>query len=161
MKNTIRYISLILVVCSLFATFVGCSLGLPEDKDFSKAGLTITLTDDFSEQDLITQTAYYVSNKAIVTTLREDSRTIKVYNVKNYANLVCESNKLNSTVTTKDDYAEFTYEKGVNGKEFFFYARCYKDGVNFWLVQFACETKNKDDFMPKFNKWGDSIVFED
>ena len=161
MKKTIHYLSLIFVICALLVTSTACSLFGAKEKDFSKAGLTITLTDEFTEQDLVTQTAYYVSQKAIVTTLKEDGYSIKHYTVKDYGELVCSVNKLNSTVTEKDGYAEFTYEKEVSGKDYYYYARCFKNGTDFWLVQFACETKNKDDCMPDFEKWASSVTFGD
>ncbi len=161
MKKTIGYLSLFIAICALLITSVGCSLFGPKDKTFSKAGLSITLTDDFTEQDLITQTAYYVSQNAIVTTLKEEVSVIGNRSVKEYAKLVCSVNKLDSTVTSKDGYAEFTFEKEVSGKDFYFYARCFKNGSDFWLVQFACETKDVDDYAADFEKWASSITFED
>ena len=90
MKKAIAYTSLIVTLCALLLCAVGCSFLGPQDKSFSKAGMTITLTDEFAEQDLVTQTAYYVSQEAIVTTLKEDGSTIgDSYTVKEYAELVC------------------------------------------------------------------------
>ena len=162
MKKYLSFLVLAVTVCALVLSFTACSLSLAKSKDFSKAGLTITLTDDFSEQDIVTQTAYYVSQKAIVTTLKEESETIADLTVKEYAELVCTINKLDeSSVVVKDGYAEFTYEKEVNGKEYYYYARCFKNGTAFWLIQFGCETKNSEEYQKTFEKWAATVTFED
>ena len=162
MKKQLSAIALCLVICTLFLTLVGCTSLEPKDKSFSKAGMTITLNAGFSEQEIVSQTAYYVSQKAIVTALKEDGSTIADYTVADYAKLVCDVNKLDSDkVTAKAGYAEFTYEKEVSGKDYFYYARCFKNGTDFWLFQFACETKNTEEYRAIFEKWASSVTFDD
>jgi len=161
MKKTISCIALIVTICTLLLTATGCSFLEPKDKSFSKAGMTITLTDRFTEQDIVTQTAYYVSQEAIVTALKEYEPSIAHYTVKAYAELVCTVNNLDpDSVTAKDGYAEFTYEKQLNGKDYYYYARCFKNGTAFWLIQFACETKNIEKYTSTFEKWASSVTFE-
>ncbi len=162
MKKQLSSLALIVAICTLFSTLVGCSLFAPKDKSFTKAGMTITLTNAFTEQEIVTQTAYYVSQEAIVTALKEDGSTIAGYTVAEYADLVCRVNNLNNVnVTAKDGYAEFTYEKELSGKEYYYYARCFKNGTDFWLIQFACETKNTEKYTASFEKWASSVMFED
>lgn len=161
MKKTAIRISAFALLFTMLLCFVGCDLLTPQDKTFSKAGMSITLTEEFNEQDIVTQTAYYVSQTAIVTALKEDGTSIKNYTVKQYAELVISVNNLaDATATAKDGYAEFTYEKELNGKEYYYYARCFKNGTDFWLIQFACETKNTETLTPSFEKWASSITFE-
>lgn len=160
MKKKIKSLLLISLTVALLLSFVGCSLLGPKDKAFSKEGMTITLTDAFTEQEIITQTAYYVSNEAIVTALKEDGTSLGNRTVADYAKLVCTVNKLTSSeVVAKDGYAEFTYEKDVSGKSYYYYARCFKNGTDFWLIQFACETKNQSRYTPIFDKWASSVTF--
>lgn len=148
-------------MCTLLLVVPGCELSGPKDKSFSKAGMTIVLTEDFTEQDIVTQTAYYVSQEAIVTALKEDGSSIADYSVKDYAELVCTVNKLDSDVITSGDgYSEFTYEKEISGKNYYYYARCFKNGTDFWLVQFACETKNTDKYASVFKTWVSAVTFE-
>ena len=161
MKKLGLSIVLLITVLALTLTATGCSLLEPKPKTFSKAGMSITLTESFVEQDLITQTAYYVSMNAVVTALKEDGSSIPNYSVKDYAELVCQANGLNqSSVVAKDGYAEFTYEKEVSGKEYYYYARCFKNGTDFWLFQFACETKNTEDYTERFEAWASSVTFD-
>jgi len=157
MKRNLFNLMLVCLMAILFIAFTGCA----REKEFSKAGMTITLTTDFVENDIVTQTAYYVSQKAIVTALKEDGSALGNYTVEQYAKLVCKANNLSdSSVTVKDDYAEFTYEKELNGKEYFYYARCLKNGTDYWLFQFACETKNSEKYVPTFEKWASTIKFD-
>ena len=82
--------------------------------------------------------------------------------VRDYAELVCDVNKLDGDkIVAEDGYAEFTYEKEVNGKDYFYYARCFKNGTDFWLFQFACETKNTEEYREIFEKWAYSVTFGD
>ena len=153
-------LALIVLTCTLVSVLVGCSLLDPEAKSFSAAGMTITLTDEFTEEELITQTAYYVSQKAVVMALKEDGSTISEYSVADYAELVCTVNEMDVEVIEKDGYAEFTYEEEVSGKTYHYYARCFKNGTDFWLFQFACETKNTEKFADLFETWASSVTFE-
>ncbi|MBO5907037.1 MAG: hypothetical protein J6Q85_02660 [Clostridia bacterium] len=80
--------------------------------------------------------------------------------VEDYAELVCTVNNLDPEgVTAKDGFAEFTYEKELNGKNYYYYARCFKNGTDFWLFQFACETKNTEKLTPSFEKWASTVTF--
>ena len=164
MKKFLK-ITLCFVICAIALSVVGCSLldvvNEPQDKDFSKAGMTITLTDEFTEQELVTHTAYYVSQKAIVVILKENDSRLNQYDVEEYAELVCQAYDFDSnTIKVKNDYAELTYEKELNGKEYYYYYRCYKNGNDFWSIQFACETKNTEEFQPIFEKWANTTRFD-
>ena len=159
MKKTVKLLSFIIIIGSILVSSVGCSFlnREPKDKTFTLNGFSITLTDEFVEQDIITQSAMYVSEDVLVTTLREYDSSIKNYTVRKYAELVCTVNKLKSTVRVVGDYAEFEYEKDSGGKDIHFYARCYKGAKFFWLVQFGCEVDEVDEHMPNIKKWADTI----
>ena len=159
MKKRLSIVAVLIAICTLFSVFVGC-FQAPQDKEFSKAGMTITLTNEFTEQEIVTQTAYYVSAKAIVTVLKEEGSVVGNYSVGEYARLVCSFNNLDSSsVVVKETYAEFTYEKELSGKEYYYYARCLKNGSDYWLIQFACETKNAEAYQANFETWANSVTF--
>ena len=162
MKKRLSFLIIFVFVCTVILSFSGCrAVGSDtKEKVFTKSGMVITLTSDFEEQEIVTQTALYVSQKAIVTVLKEDGSAIPDYGIKDYAELVCRLNKLDDDkVVLKDGYAEFTYEKEVNGKDFYYYARCIKNGTDFWLIQFACETKNAEAYAETFDHWASSVRF--
>lgn len=134
-------------------------------KEFSKAGMTITLTSDFIEKEIASQTAYYESQKHIVMVLKEEFTIFESIgistdiSVKEYAKLVIDNNLMTSEVEEKDGLTYFKYEKTINGKQSSYFATVFKSSDAFWLIQFACESKNAEDSEDLFVEWGQSIKF--
>jgi len=134
-------------------------------KEFTKAGMTITLTTDFFEKEIASQTAYYESQKYMVTTLKEEFTIFESYGMstdisaKEYAKLVIDNNMIASTIEEKDNLVYFEYEKAVNGKQISYFATVYKSSDAFWLIQFACESKNAEDSQDLFIEWAQTIKF--
>lgn len=157
-----RYIALALLICVTAVALCGC---FDSEKEFSKAGMTITLTSSFVEKEIVSQTAYYESTTSIVTVLKESFSSVSGlsnYTLDQYTNAVLTANKLKTEITKYEDkeYYSFTYEKELNGKDYYYFATTFKGPDAFWLIQFACTTSNKDKFQDKFVKWADSVTFE-
>lgn len=141
---------------------VGCFGGKP--KTFTKEGMSITLTTKFNEQNIVTQTAYYVSTDSVVTALKEEFSLVsgfENYSLSKYTDMVISNNLLNSAVNSREgkDYLWFTYEKAVSGKDFYYLATTFKASDAFWLIQFGCETSDKGEFTETFFGWADSVTF--
>lgn len=156
-----RYIALAMMICVIAVALCGC---FESDKEFSKAGMTITLTSNFVEKEHVSQTAYYESTTSIVTVLKESFSSVsgfKDYTLEQYTDAVLKANGLKAEITKYDDkeYYSFTYEKNINGKDFYYFATTFKGPDAFWLIQFACTTSNKDRFQANFVKWADSVKF--
>lgn len=165
MKKAISLILLFVMTATLFS---GCGLPFRKttDKTFTKAGLSITLTSDFSEQDLASQTAYYVSKQVIVTTLKEEFSLFENINMPaemsltEYAQLVIENNKIESEITQEDGLTSFLYKKEMNGKNITYYATVFRSTDAFWLVQFACDTEQFEEYKPQFIQYAKTVTFE-
>ncbi|NTW95538.1 MAG: hypothetical protein HGB31_02840 [Erysipelotrichaceae bacterium] len=173
MKKLSRPMQIGLIVLSTvlsFSVFFVLSSGLSnlfilkaKTKEFTKAGMTISLTSDFYEKEIASQTAYYESQKYIVTVLKEEFTIFESIglstdiSVKEYAELVIENNMIDSAIEEKDNLTFFKYEKTVNGKQFSYFATVHKSSDAFWLIQFACETKNAEDSQDLFIEWGQTI----
>ena len=162
MKKLYTFITLILCCLLLTSTMIGC--GKDEGKVFTKEGMSITLTKDFHEKEYISYTAYYESNNALVIVIKEPLKdfpsSYRNYNETEYAELVCSQNNLaDIEVSTKEGYAEFSYEKNVSAKDFHYYARCFKTEDAFWTIQFACLSSQKDKLNNNIQKWANSITF--
>ena len=54
----------------------------------------------------------------------------------------------------------FVYEKTVSDKRYFYLATTHKSKDAFWLIQFCCDQKDKDEFQEKFLEWADTITFD-
>ncbi len=159
MKNFRKILLFLLISCFTLSVFVGCKQSA-KPKTFEKAGMKITLTTDFYEKELLSQTAYYESTNAIVTAVKEElSFFPSHFTVALYAQAVVANNQINVSVNLLGDMAYFTYEKTVSGHDFFYYATCHKSSDAFWLIQFACELDDKEDLMPTFEEYVASIEF--
>ena len=160
-KIVVSLACLLLCVCM---AFFSCGLLKGTDKEFSAAGMTITLTSAFAEQDIVSQTAYYVSLSSIVTALKED---FTLYNaagigdktLTEYAQLVITANSLTAAVEEKDGLTYFTYEKTLNSKDYKYLACVFKATDAYWLIQFACEKDNYDKNEAQFKKWAKTVTF--
>ena len=111
--------------------------------------MSITLTDEFTEKDLVSATVYFESMDAIVTGLKED-----------YAKAVTTNNQKDSKIKTEDGLTYFTYTSDVNGKTYFYIATMYKSNDAFWLFNFACDSSNQEKFESTFKTWAKSVSFE-
>lgn len=165
MKKFYNLIVVMLCCILISSTSVGCIGNAERTKTFSNSGLNITLTNSFYQlEEASSFTACYESNNALVLILKEDFSSLhysyRNYNVTQYANLVIQNNNLKNTqVTTHDNYAEFSYENSVSGNDFYYYARCYKTNLSFWLVQFSVFSSQKDEMSSKIQSWANSITF--
>jgi hypothetical protein len=162
MKKIIKNVTLIVLAVIMLA-FVGCSSSAPKAKTFSAAGMSIELTDSFHEKELVSATAYYESKDVIVLAIKEEFTLmygLANYTLADYAQLVINNNRLpDVTVETAENYVHFRYDKEVSGKDFSYWATCFKSDDAFWLIQFACETKNYDGKIATFQKYANSVSF--
>lgn len=134
-----------------------------QEKTFTKAGMTITLTSDFDEEDNISQTATYVSNQYIVVILKEDFSTLSQLNISSdfslneYAKNIISGNSVDSKVQEKDGVVYFIYNKKLSGKDFSYFEVVLKGSDAFWDVTFACETKDLESSQAQFLNWAKTV----
>ena len=154
MKKNISRIIIGLLALLLVFTLYGCQ---SKEKTFSKEGMSIVLDESFQEQPLETQTAYYESKDKIVTILKEEFSVFTPYgmdaedvSLQDYAQMVVDNNGLTAKVEEKDGLVQFVYEKSVDGSDITYLATVHKGIDAFWLVQFACESKNYSKFYSIF-----------
>ncbi len=164
MKKVFKSIIITAVISMAAAclVFAGCFGSKP--KTFTKEGMSITLTSKFNEQNIVTQTVYYVSLDSVVTGLKEEFSLMPGfgdYTLTEYTQLVITNNSLDSEINTKEgkSYLWFTYEKEVSGKDYFYLATTFKASDAFWLIQFGCETFNREKLTDTFFEWADSVTF--
>lgn len=162
-------LSILVAVIIFAATFLISSLSsgalsrlFVSDKEYSKAGITITLTDDFYEKEVVSQTAAYFSDKYFVMCLKEEINVLEQYGIyvaslKEYADIVIDNNLLDVSVQGTDSRPYFVYENQSNGKDFTYLAVLFKGSDAFWMVTFGCETKNYASAEEIFFKWADTV----
>lgn len=155
---------LALLLCCLCVGLSACGA---KAKTFSKEGLTITLTTEFQEKEIVSQTLYLQSSDVIFVALKEtnDSLTEAGYNVEEmnasaYAKVVIANNNMEATVEEDENLITFSYSKNVSDKDICYVAYTFKGTDAFWLCQFACDVKDEQDFRPQFKAWAKTIVVE-
>jgi hypothetical protein len=154
-----------MLAAAMLLALTGCPLGGAAEKTFTRDGLTITLTDEFTEKDdLDGQTVYFEALRYIATALKEEFSMFEEFgidagnmSIDEYAELVVEVNGFNTSVVKKDGLTTFKYEASVGGQDFTYFATVHKSADAFWLVQFFCETKNYASFESKFIEWAKSV----
>jgi hypothetical protein len=154
-------LSLLVVLCA------GCGEAAAKEKTFSKAGLSITLTEDYSEQEVASMTATYTSLDSVVMTLKEEYSLFEkagldpsTFTLKDYAQLVCDNNKLQADIQEKDGLTCFSYTNTANGKDNAYLAVVYQGTDAFWLVQFSCVADNYSKLESTFMNYAKTVAVE-
>jgi hypothetical protein len=162
----IRIFALVAALLMIMTAFTGCFA--PQEKKFSKAGMTITLDSSFHEKDIVSQTAMYMSNDILVTVVKEEFSLFEnldidpeEYSLTDYAELIVANNKFEDVnIETKDGLTGFVFENDANGKTYKYSAYVFKGSDAFWLFQIAVIAKDYDKHTEQIKTIAKSIVVE-
>ena len=165
--------ALITVAAILVGFIIGFAISFgsecsPRDKKFSVDGMTITLNSNFEKVDVDKEHKYdasYGSEEVAVLVLKEEFSLVEGfedYTLEEYAELLVEANGLSSDVKIKDGMTFFDYQKksSKDQKIYRYRAYVYKSDDAFWMIQFAIETKNYDDYADSIDEWARSVSFK-
>lgn len=138
-----------------------------EEKTYSSNGFTITMDGSFYEKDLATSTFYYESFEAGVMGTKEYFKDLKDLGItensslKDYGDIISFVNEEEyDYIDLNDKIKYFTYEDSINDKDYFYVSAITKGSDAFWLITLFCEEKNKDQYLPKFEKWLNTVEVE-
>ena len=160
-----KFTALLLAVVMLFA-LTGCMKKAYEynPKEFSKSGMTITLTEAFRvyNDDLGDILIAYESKEVLVSVLKEEFASVEGFGdftVDEYAELWVTANKEYSPETPKtaDGLVQTKYTADVDGTNFVYFTVMFKGPDAFWTFQFACVEKNYENYAPHFVQWAKSV----
>ena len=160
-KRIVAYVCFLVMLTGLLT---GCKAS-PEK--FSAEGMTITLTDAFKQETMEGTAAYFESSKALVVAIKETFIQFEELGMstditlEEYIDLVVENNtEMQVNALDVEGLTAFIYESVANKKDFTFFASVYESDDAFWLVQFACKTKDYEEMQEDFVKWAKSVKFE-
>lgn len=155
-------LSLLLVV-----TVTGCGMfsdpKTADAKDFTLEGLTITLTDAFSDLEVEGATGGYQSRDCALFLIKEPFDSLKngeELTLEEYVERVKTKNGLDVEIKTEENLTYFERTASVDGDEFVYYSVMYRAPDAFWLLQFTCETKDYEEYRPYFVNWAKSVTFD-
>ena len=158
---------LILVAAFILGIFIGLAKNnarLVEPQDFSAAGMTITLNDQFDEVSYEGFTQCFESKSVAVFTLKEDFSLmpgLEDYTLEDYADLVLSANgMLPEELKEEDGILYFDYvTQGGDGEDYYYVATLHKGSDAFWLIQFATPAGNQDKLHDQFIDWAQTVKF--
>ena len=163
-----QWISLLFAALAVFA-LVGCSPATDYSanaKEFSKSGMTLTLTEEFRELSYEGYTACYESQNVAVYVFKEPFSAIPGSGnmpLTDYANLVRENNASSTPtpIMTKNGLTYMEYDSQHQQTEETYASLCamYKGSDAFWLIQFVCDKTEYEVYRPYFIAWAGSADF--
>lgn len=162
-----------LIVGSVLGRMTGNAIGgaLVRDKDnaepktFTAEGMSITLNENFSKDTVDMFTACYSSGEAAVFALKEPFTLmdgLENYTLEQYGQLVLQTNGMTDfELQTVDGILYFEYEADNEADKttYYYFSTVHKATDAFWLVQFACDTKDAEELIPSFIQWAKSVSF--
>ena len=140
-----KILCLALATVLLLALFAGCSTG----KQFTKEGLTITLSPSFTDETdsgyTPDATFFYTSRSCAVIGTRDDRASLEALvgplTLEGYGSLIIDLNGTNSVLSQVDGMYIFDYEATTEGLSYTYLSAVYESDDAFWLVQVYCGTE--------------------
>ncbi len=164
-KNGIWVMLIAVIVGAIIGGLIGSGAfdGAPEAKTFTKAGMSITLNDDYKEVSVDNYTVAYDSQKVAVLALKEDFgvfQGFEDYTVEQYAELVLMANNMDHTLKNQGNLCYFEYDfKTDTNVEYHYVTFHYKAGDAFWMIQFATPKNNYEKVQTQIMEWAESVTF--
>ncbi len=139
----------------------------PAVQEFSGSGITISLTEEFIEKEVIQAPFYLESTRHIFMGMREsktDLTGINIHTLTEYIEAVMENGGVTAEVSTYDEgdvlfmYAYYT--KTVSEVQYG-YMLLVMEGANyFYTMNFGCLQKNLEASKSQYLEWAATIVIE-
>ena len=91
-----------LLLCAVLLLACGCTA---KPKTFTASGMTIELTEDFAEKEMVGFTAVYQSKDVFVFALKEEFEILgDSMDLDEYADLVLEANQMDAAVEHEGEH---------------------------------------------------------
>ena len=164
MKRILSAALVLTLLCSCL--LCGCSLFQASPKTFTKSGMSITLTDDFTERDYVSYTAVYDSQYVAIFAIKEEFSLFdgtalgENSTTEDYANVVIEGYELDAEPEEIDGMTTFRYDAESNGDTYTYLAVIYKSDDAFWMIQFATKADNFEEQEDNILTYAKSVAFE-
>ncbi len=135
-------------------------------KDFSDAGLTLTLTEGFFESEYDGYTTCYDSADAACFIIKEsftDFSGLELFSLDEYAQAAYEANKSRNPGPISEVEGltafEYTFFNESEKQTYNYFTTVFKGPDAFWLVQFAAKDLDYNTLRPYFIEWASSAKF--
>jgi len=169
-KKNFRKGLIFLIICAVIGFTVGyfvtSFLLQPKSKTFSSNGINITLTEDFQKVNVENFHAAYGSGDVSVFVVKEPFTlmpALENYTIEQYAELSINVNNIeNGEVSDINGITFYEYETtNENNIKYNYAVFLYKSNDSFWIVQFATESDETEDYAKDIVKWASSVTFSE
>ncbi len=156
----------VLIVAAVIGFILGFSWAFIDlDKEFSKGGMTITLTDDFQEYSYGIYDAVYESPDYAV--LGRDweykyQQELADMTEEEFLRLTIAllSHSTASEIQYMDALPYYTYTTEVEGEPYIFYVTAHKGTESYWQLDFGAPESKAEKLEKKLPKWAGSVEVE-
>lgn len=136
----------------------------PKPEDFTLNGMTITLTKDFTEDNVMGFTSSYRSKDVYALALREaflEAEGLKELSLEEYRDLLMEVNELaDARADTFDGIPGFEYDyEDEDGNAYHDRTFVYRTDDSFWMIQFITFREAFSKYEATVNGWAKSVRF--
>lgn len=134
-------------------------------KEFSNEYLKITLTDDYEENETTDYIFNYSSPYSLCFGMSEGKDSVAaagytVSGIDDYAVVAMQSAGISAEVEAYNDTTRsFSWEKDINGTLYCYKAYVTETESSYWMFQFAAQKDVFTKLSGEYNKYYDSIVF--
>lgn len=158
-----KIVSLFLALCCVLS-LTAC---FDSSKEYSGAGITVTLPDNFVEKEVVQAPFYLESTSHIVMGNGEGKSTLSgmgVSTVNQYIKAVLKASSKTAEVSSftegdiSFDYAYYT--STVESETFGYMIVCLEGSQKFYSINFGCREKNLEKNKETYLKWAKTIVVE-
>lgn len=136
-------------------------------KEFSGSGITITLTDDFVEEEIVQAPFYLVSPKHIFMCFIESKTDLEYYPIdtlEDYINAVLTRNELSSEIFTFNEgdvhYMYAYYTKTIDEVDYGYMLIVMEGENHFYSMNFGCLDSKLDNYKDQYSDWAKTIIVE-
>jgi hypothetical protein len=156
------FILVVFFIMALMLTACGSN-----PKEFSGSGISITLTDQFIEKEVIQAPLYLESTNHIFMGMRESKSELEIYNIntlRKYIDAVINNGNVNAEVETfNEDGVEYLYAyytATVSEIEYGYMLIVMEGQSHYYSMNFGCLQKNLDDYKDTYFTWAKTIIVE-
>ena len=129
---------------------------------FNYENMRITLNDYFKKTSAKGFNVCYQSSDVAIFVLKETLE--ENLSLEEYGDRIIAQNDMDSSIELKQEdglyYFEYGFTNTQNDKAFNYFASVYKNGGDYWLIQFACLKENYSSCRPSILDWAKSVEFD-
>lgn len=160
--------TLVMIAAVIIGLVIGFGSVMLEDafvspKEFTVDNVTITLTSDFTEEEFEGFDQCFDSSNVAVFMLKDEfslAAELKDYTLAQYGDLVIQGNELDTELKTENGITYFSYTgEGDSGTPYRYFATLHKGPDAFWMIQFAVEEADLEEYRDDIFQWAASVSF--